>query len=49
VAEILVRLKEPETALKVYRQVAREHANTPAAQAAQKNIERLGGRTAARG
>jgi TolA-binding protein len=49
VAEIHERLKEPETALKVYQQVAREHANTPAAQAAQKNIERLGGRTAARG
>jgi TolA-binding protein len=49
VAEIHEKLKQPETALKVYQQVAREHANTPAAQAAQKSIERLGGRTAARG
>jgi TolA-binding protein len=49
VAEIFEKLKEPETALKVYQQVAREHANTPAAQAAQKNIERLGGRAAGRG
>jgi TolA-binding protein len=42
VAEIHETLNEPDTALKVYQQVAREHANTPAAQAAQKNIERLG-------
>ena len=47
VAEIHETLKEPETALKVYQQVAREHANTPAGQAALKNIERLG--RAARG
>ena len=47
VAEIHETLKEPETALKIYQQVAREHANTPAGQAAQKGIERLG-KTAAR-
>jgi len=42
VAEIFeTHLKEPETALKVYRQVAREHANTPAATLAQKSIDRL--------
>ncbi|HSI36972.1 MAG: tol-pal system YbgF family protein [Phycisphaerae bacterium] len=42
VAEIFeTRLKEPETAMKVYRQVAREHQNTPAATAAQKAIDRL--------
>lgn len=41
VAEIHETLKDPETALKVYRQVAREHANTPAGEAAQKSIERL--------
>jgi tetratricopeptide (TPR) repeat protein len=42
VAEIFeTHLKEPETALKVYRQVAREHPSTPAATAAQKAIDRL--------
>ncbi len=48
VAEIHETLKEPETALKVYQQVAREHANTPAGEAAQKGVERLG-KTAAAG
>jgi TolA-binding protein len=48
VAEIHETLKDPETALKVYQQVAREHANTPAGQAAQKGVERLG-KTAAAG
>lgn len=47
VAEIHEKLKEPETALKIYQQVAREHANTPAGQAAQKSVERLGGKAAA--
>jgi tetratricopeptide (TPR) repeat protein len=47
VAEIHETLKDPDTALKVYRQVAREHAGTPAGQAAQKSIERLS-KTAAR-
>jgi tetratricopeptide (TPR) repeat protein len=47
VAEIHETLKDPETALKIYQQVAREHANTPVGQAAQKGIERLG-KTAAR-
>jgi TolA-binding protein len=42
VAEIHETLKDPETALKVYQQVAKEHANTPAAQAAKQSIERLG-------
>jgi TolA-binding protein len=46
VGQIHETLKEPETALKVYQQVAREHANTPAGQAAQKNVERLGGKAA---
>jgi tetratricopeptide (TPR) repeat protein len=41
VAEIHETLKDPETALKIYRQVAREHNGTPAGQAAQKRIERL--------
>jgi tetratricopeptide (TPR) repeat protein len=49
VAQIHETLKEPEAALRIYQQVAREHANTPAAQAAQKAIERLGGRQAAAG
>lgn len=49
VAEIHETLKEPETALKIYQQVVREHANTPAAQAAQKGVDRLGGKAAARG
>jgi len=49
VAEIHETIKDPETALKVYQQVAREHANTPAAQAAQKGIERLGKTAAATG
>jgi hypothetical protein len=48
VAEIHETLKEPETALKIYQQVAREHANTPAGQAAQKGAERLA-KTASRG
>jgi len=48
VAEIHETLKEPETALKIYQQVAREHANTPAGEAAQKSVERLG-KTAAAG
>jgi tetratricopeptide (TPR) repeat protein len=43
VAEIHETIKEPETALKIYQQVVREHANSPAAQTAQKNLERLGG------
>ena len=43
VGEIHETLKEPETALKIYTQVAREHANTPLGQAAQKNVERLKG------
>ncbi|MDB5319785.1 MAG: hypothetical protein JWN40_1416 [Phycisphaerales bacterium] len=47
VAEIHETLKEPETALKIYQQVAREHANTPVGQAAQKGVERLGGKGAA--
>jgi len=47
VAEIHETLKDPETALKVYQQVAREHANTAAGQAAQKGVERLG-KTASR-
>jgi hypothetical protein len=47
VAEIHEKLKEPETALKIYQQVAREHANSPAGQAALKSIERLGGKSAA--
>jgi hypothetical protein len=47
VAEIHEKLKEPETALKIYQQVAREHANSPAGQAAQKSVERLGGKSAA--
>jgi TolA-binding protein len=47
VAEIHETLKEPETALKIYQQVAREHANTPVGQAAQKSVERLGGKAAA--
>jgi hypothetical protein len=42
VAEIHELLKEPETALKIYKQVAREHANTPAGEAAGKSVERLG-------
>jgi tetratricopeptide (TPR) repeat protein len=42
VAEIHETLKEPETALKIYQQVAREHPNTPAAQAAQQALQRLG-------
>jgi tetratricopeptide (TPR) repeat protein len=42
-------LKDPETALKIYQQVVREHANTPAGQAAQKGVERLGKSAAARG
>jgi tetratricopeptide (TPR) repeat protein len=49
VAEIHETLKDPETALKVYQQVVREHANTPAGQAAQKGVERLGKSAAARG
>ena len=48
VAQIHEMLKDAETALKVYQQVVREHANTPAAQAAQQNIERLGKGAAAR-
>jgi TolA-binding protein len=44
VAQIHETLKDPETALKVYQQVAREHANTPSAQAAQQGIDRLGAR-----
>lgn len=48
VAEIHETLKDPETALKIYQQVAREHAETPAGQAAQKSIQRLG-KTASRG
>ncbi len=42
-------LKEPETALKIYQQVAREHANTPAGVAAQKNVDRLAKAAAAGG
>jgi TolA-binding protein len=42
VAEIHETLKDPQTALKVYQQVAREHANTPAAQTAQAALARLG-------
>jgi tetratricopeptide (TPR) repeat protein len=49
VAEIHETLKDPETALKIYQQVAREHANTAAGQAAQKGAERLGAGKAARG
>ena len=41
VAQIHETLKEPETALKVYQQITKEHPNTPAAQAAQQGIERL--------
>ena len=42
VAEIHETLKEPDTALKVYQQVAKEYGNTPAAQTAKQSIERLG-------
>jgi tetratricopeptide (TPR) repeat protein len=42
VGEIHETLKEPDTAVKIYQAVAREYAATPAAQAAQKNLERLG-------
>ena len=42
VAEIHETLKDPETALKVYQQVAKEYGNTPAAQSAKQSIERLG-------
>src|SRR5258707_2623769 len=49
VAEIHETLKEPETALKVYQQVAREQANKPAGEAAQKGGERLGETAAAGG
>jgi hypothetical protein len=42
VAKIHELLKEPETALKIYKQVAKEHANTPAGEAAGKSVERLG-------
>jgi tetratricopeptide (TPR) repeat protein len=48
VAEIHETIKDPETALKVYQQVAREHANTPAGEAAQRGADRLG-KGAARG
>ena len=48
VAQIHETLKDSETALKIYRQVAREHANTPEGEAAQKSVERLG-KTAAAG
>lgn len=49
VAEIHETLKDSETALKIYQQVVREHANTPAGQAAQKGVERLAKTAAARG
>ena len=42
VAEIHETLKDPQTALKIYQQVAREHANTPAAQTAAAAVARLG-------
>jgi tetratricopeptide (TPR) repeat protein len=42
VAEIHESLKEPETALKIYQQVVREQGNSPAGQAAQKAVDRLG-------
>jgi tetratricopeptide (TPR) repeat protein len=42
VAEIHETIKDPQTALKIYQQVAREHANTPAAQTAQAAVARLG-------
>ena len=48
VAEIHEAIKDPDTALKIYQQVARDHANTATGQAAQKGAERLG-KTAARG
>jgi len=42
VAEIHETLKDPETALKVYQQVAKEYGSTPAGQTAKQSIERLG-------
>jgi TolA-binding protein len=48
VAQIHETLKDPETALKIYQQVAREHANTPAGATAQESVQRLG-KTAAAG
>lgn len=42
VAEIHETLKDPDTALKVYQQVAKEYGNSPAAQTAKQSIERLG-------
>lgn len=48
VGQIHETLKEPETAAKIYRAVARDYAATPAAQAAQQNLARLG-KTAAAG
>jgi TolA-binding protein len=49
VAQIHETLKDSETALKIYQQVAREHANTPAGEAAQKSVERLGKTAAGNG
>lgn len=47
VAQIHETLKDPETALKIYRQVAREHANTPAGATAQESVQRLAKTSAA--
>jgi TolA-binding protein len=41
VGQLHESLKDPETALKIYQQVAKEHPETPAAQAAQQSIDRL--------
>lgn len=42
VAQIHETLKDPDTALKVYQQVAKDYAGAPAAQTAKQSIERLG-------
>lgn len=42
VAQIHETIKEPETALKIYQQVAKDYAGTPAATEAQKSADRLG-------
>lgn len=47
VAQIHETLKDPETALKIYQQVAREHANTPAGTTAQERVQQLGKTSAA--
>ena len=47
VAQIHETLKDPETALKIYQQVVREHANTPAGTTAQERVQQLGKTSAA--